>query len=159
MLRKTLPIGLAILTIGCAQPLSRPDRAVQQQIVQDRMTEWARAFNSKDLAQLATFYHQDLEVTVAWPDGRRTRGWDEESVMQEQFFLQVNRMNLVLQDPTVRVFTKEIAIVTFRHSDDIVSMNTDRDIYAGQGTMVWQRGEDDIWRIRAQHLSRDPGGF
>lgn len=158
MLRTTLLVAAACAAVaGCAQELTRQERAVQEQILRDRVSGWSRALNNRDADSLATYYHQDEALTVAWPDGRRTRGWEEEAEAIRGMFRTVARMNLVVQDLEIDVLAPNVALATFRHSADIILTTTDRDIFTGQGTLVWTKvGEEDVWRIRAEQISRDP---
>jgi ketosteroid isomerase-like protein len=157
MLRKTLLVGIVCATtLGCAQKLTRQEKAVQEQVLQDRATEWMRVLNNQEQDQLATFYHQGIELTVAWFDGHRTRGWDEESLAVEQFFRDVATLNLGLQDLVVDVLSPTIALSTFRYSADVILTTSDRDIFTGQATVVWIKDDAGEWRIYAEQMSRDP---
>lgn len=160
MRRSWLLIGLAAMLVGgCSQTTVTPQqRAVIGQVLQDRLTAWARVFNNKDRDSLAMFYDQSPQLTVAWPDGNRTRGWTDESQAEANFFTAAARVNLVVQDAAVDVLAPNVATTTFRLSMDIVYSTTARDIYSGQGTLVWIKGKDGQWRIHDQHLSQTPGG-
>jgi hypothetical protein len=66
-------------------------------------------------------------------------------------------MNFALQSPDVDVLTATVAVVTFRHSVDVVWFDTRRDVWAGHGTLVFTKDpEDERWRIRRQHVSLNP---
>lgn len=158
MTRSVVLTGVAALLLtGCAQEMSRAERAVQEQIVEDRLEAWSLALNNRDLDTLAAYYHQDPSLTVAWPDGRRTRGWLEEQAAQEEFFGGILSLNVVPQDRVVEVLGARAAVATFRYSADIVLANTDRDIFSGQGTILWTKPEGTTeWVIHAEHLSRNP---
>lgn len=156
MVRALLLAGVAgIALTGCAQEMSRAERSVQEQILSDRLTGWSRTLNNRDADSLAAFYHQAGTLTVAWPDGRRTRGWEEEAAAQQEFFRGIATLNIALQDQAVEVLDSDVAVTTFRYSADLILTSTDRDIFSGQGTLVWVKPEgSDTWVIHAEHLSR-----
>lgn len=158
MLRSTMLLGLAgVLVAGCSQQLSRQEIAVEEQRVRERVTGWARAIGNRDTGELAAFYHQVPELTVAWMSGTRTRGWEEERETQRQFFRSIARANLVISDLSVEILSATVALTTFRHSSDIIKTSTDRDIFSGNGTIVWMRDEtDNLWKIHAAQISRNP---
>lgn len=156
MLRPTLLIGLsAVIVASCTQRMTRQEQAVEEQLVRDRATAWVRAYNNRTLDSLAEFYLQGPELTVAWPDGRRTRGWEEESAAQREYLREVTTMNLVVQDLQIEVFSPVVALTTFRHSADAVR-GTERDLFTGLGTLVWTKSGTGSWVIRALQLSRTP---
>jgi ketosteroid isomerase-like protein len=157
MLRRTLLIGIAGVTLAsCAQRMTRQEQALEEQMVRDRATAWVRAFSNRDVDSLATFYLQDPDLTVAWPDGRRLNGWDAESQAQRGYFDGMTTMNLVAQDLQVRVLAPDAALVTFRHSTDEIR-GTNRDLFSGQGTLLWTKLDAaGSWVILAQQLSRTP---
>lgn len=158
MRRSVLLAGVtAVLLSGCTQEMSRSERAVQEQVLRDRLTAWSRVLNNRDADSLAAFYHQVPELTVAWPDGQRTRGWEEEAAAQREFFRGVVTMNLVVQDAVVEVLGFDAALTTFRYSADLILTSTERDIFSGYGTLVWTRAEgSDTWVIHTEHMSRNP---
>lgn len=158
MMRSLLLIGVvAAVLAGCSRSITRQERAVQEQALSERVAEWARTLNNRGQNALAEFYYQGPELTVAWPTGNRTRGWEEKSAALADFFHSVARLNIVVQEVTIDLITHDVALATFRHSADIILTTTDRDIFTGQGTMVWVKDPDDeIWRIRAEQVSRDP---
>jgi ketosteroid isomerase-like protein len=157
MLQRTLLVLLASAPLAsCAPKMTPQERSVEEQVVRDRATSWVRAFNNRQLDSLATFYLQTPELTVAWPDGQRTSGWEEESAAQREAFRGLSTVNLVAQDVRVEVFAPNVAAATFRHSTDEIR-GTERDLFAGHGTMIWikpdPRGQ---WLIRALQMSRSP---
>ena len=160
MMRSLLLIGVvAAVLAGCARPITRQERSVQEQLVSERVADWARTFNNRGQNALAEFYYQGPELTVVWPSGNRTGGWEEQAQALAAFYRDVARLNIVVQDVSVELLTHDVALATFRHSADIILTTTDRDIFTGQGTMVWMKNPDDeIWRIRAEQVSRDPQG-
>ncbi len=158
MLRSKMLLGLAgLLVAGCAQRLSRQVIAVEEQAVRERVTEWARAVNNRDTRELAAFYHQVPELTVAWTSGTRTRGWEEEHEEQRRFFRSIARSNLVISDLSIEILSATAAVTSFHHSSDIIKTSTDRDIFSGNGTIVWMKDEaDNMWKIHTAQLSRNP---
>lgn len=158
MRRSVLLAGVtAAVLSGCAQEMSRSERSVQEQILRDRLTAWSRVLNNRDADSLAAFYHQVPDLTVAWPDGRRTRGWEEESAAQREFFRGVATMNFVVQDAAVEVLGFNAALTTFRYSADLFLTSTEREIFSGLGTLVWTRPEgSNTWAIHLEHISRTP---
>ncbi len=158
MLRTTLLVAVVCAAAaGCSPQLTRQERAVQERILSDRMTAWARVLNNRDRDSLAIFYDQVPELTVAWPDGRRTHGWEEQAEAVRDFFRVVARINRVVQEEAIDVLSLDVAVATFRHSTDIILMTTDREIFTGQGTLVWVRNEARDWVIHLEHISRNPG--
>jgi hypothetical protein len=156
MVRRTLLIGLAGAGLASCTPRMTPqERSVEEQVVRDRTNAWIRQFNNRNRDSLATYYLQSSDLTVAWP-GSRSSGWDDESATQQEYFRGVSTLNLVAQDLRVEVLAPNVALATFRHSTDEIR-GTDRDLYSGNGTLVWVRPEPrSAWVIRAAHLSRAP---
>lgn len=157
MLRSSLPVAvICAAAIGCtSSDLPPQERAVQEQALGERVQSWSRIFNNRDRDSLATFYEDNMQVTMATAAGDRFQGWDEVSRALRDFYQSIARVNLVLQDVSVDVITRDVAITSFRHSTDIILASTDRDLFSGQGLFVWVRdGETDTWRIRAQIMSR-----
>ena len=147
------------VAIGCtSSELPPQDRAVQEQALGDRVQSWSRIFNNRDRDSLATFYEDNMQVTMVMPTGDRYQGWDEVSAALRDFYRSIARVNLVLQDVRVDVITRDVAVTAFRHSTDIILASTDRDLYSGQGVLVWVRDkETDMWKIRVQIMSRIGG--
>ena len=150
--------GLALA--GCqAGSMTRQEVAVQEQNLEARVQAWAKAFNNRQRDSLATFYDQTASLSMAWPDGDRRNGWDEESAKQEEFFATARQVNLVLQDPRVDILSARAAVVTFRHAMDVIvgDVNPERRYFSGQGTLVWWRADEKSpWLIRAGQVSETP---
>lgn len=157
MWSRTLLAGIAgVVLASCSPTMTPQDRAVEAQLVRDRTTAWVRAYNNRAVDSLATYYLQTADLTVVWPGGQRASGWEEESGIQRDYFRELRTVNMVAQDVRVEVLGMAAALVTFRHSTDEIR-GSDRDLYAGQGTLVWVKPEPRApWVIRAQHLSRAP---
>jgi hypothetical protein len=161
-MRHTLLLGLACIGLAaCAPKMTPQDRTVQEGVVRDRVTAWARTFSNHDRDSLPSYYEQTPDFTFAWPDGRRTNGWEEESKAQAEFFTNVTQTNLVLQDVKVEVLSPSTAVATFRHSADFIvggtSGNPARNYFTGLGTMVWVRPDSKgSWVLGAGQLSETP---
>ncbi len=160
MLRHSLVIGLACVGLAACQPsMSRQERAVEEQVIRDQLTAWTRAFTNRQQDSLAMFYHQSPDLTVAWPDGKRSSGWEEEQQAQRAFFSQAGQVNLVLQDVRVEVFTPTLAQVTFRHTADLIvgDINPQRRYFTGSGTMIWMKPDArGSWVIHTEQISETP---
>jgi len=157
MLRRTLLVLLAGAPLASCTPTMTPqERSVEEQMVRDRTTAWVRALNNRQVDSLATYYLQAPELTVAWPGGQRTGGWEEESAAQREAFRGLSTLNLVAQDVRVEVLAPNVAVATFRHSTDEIR-GTDRDLFTGHGTMIWIKPDPrGRWVIRALQMSRSP---
>ncbi|MBI4501920.1 MAG: nuclear transport factor 2 family protein [Gemmatimonadetes bacterium] len=144
---------LTLLACGPA-PLSLRERAVIQQGVRARLDDWAKAVNNKNPDGLASFYHHGPDLTVAWSDGRRTRGWEEEDAVQRDFLGKTSQITFTVIDPVIDPVARGVAIANYGVS---VDMDQDgvRSVSAGQGTSVWAKDPtDQVWRIRALHTGR-----
>ncbi|HEX9729188.1 MAG TPA: hypothetical protein VGA37_11845 [Gemmatimonadales bacterium] len=156
MVRSVLLVGLLGFLVACTPQLSRQDRAVLEQVMNERVAGWERAMSNRDQNEIASFYHQVQGVSLAWPNGRRTQGWDDATLAIGDFFRGVARLNFSLQDTNVEILSAGACVATFRFSADVVLSSTDRDIYTGQGTIVWTTDEAGEWRIHTAQLSRSP---
>lgn len=162
MVRHALLIGLTCVALAaCERQMTPQDRAVEEQLVRDRVSVWARTFSNRQRDSLATFYQQAPELTFAWPDGRRTSGWEEESRAQQDFFTNVTQSNLVLQDVKAEIITPRFALVTFRHTADFIvggsGGNPARNYFTGLGTMLWTKPDPaGVWVVLAGQLSATP---
>ena len=145
--------GLMLLACGPA-PLSLRQRAVIVQEARARLDDWAKAIGTRNPDSLAFYYHHGPELTVAWSDGRRTRGWEEEAAVQRDFLGKTSQINLTLIDPVIDPVVRDVAIANYGISVDMVQ-NGERSVSAGQGTSVWAKDPTDrVWRIRALHTGR-----
>lgn len=150
--------GLSMLcaaVLGCGPPpLSLADRAVIEQAVRARLEGWVKAINNRSPDGLASYYHHGPDLTVAWSDGRRTRGWEQERVVQGEFLAKLSQVNFTLGDPVIDVIDQQVAIASYGLSIDMISEGQ-RTTSAGQGTIVWVKDRaDDIWKIRALQTAR-----
>ncbi len=151
MRRPTL--NTALLVVGLAacggmEPINDP-RLLGE--VHDRFDAWVKAWNDHSTTGLEPFYLHTSSLTFTWPNGERTRGWAEESRLQQQFLPTVTLMNLVPRDPVVLLVRKNLALVSFEFSLDLTT-GGNRQIGPGQGIMLWQPGKGG-WQIYAAQLS------
>lgn len=161
MRRQVLVVVAAGAALAACQPrtMTRQEIAAQEQAVQGKVNAWATAFANQQRDSLATFYSQTAALTMAWPDGERTMGWDEEAAKQMQFFNEARQVNFVLQDPRTRILSPTTAVTTFRHSMDIIigDVNPERHYFPGQGTLLWARADDQSpWVIQVGQVSQTP---
>lgn len=159
-MRIVLVAALAALAgAACAGELSPHQRAVEQQILEDRLASWTRLMNNQALDSLGQSYRHDSTLTATGPDGRRSRGWIEHEAALRAMFQAVSTLNLVVQDPHIDLLSSDVAVVTFRYSMDQILRNELRDVFAGRGTQVWVRDHGaGRWVIAASHLARTPTG-
>jgi len=161
MRRQMLGAVLAGVALAACRPaaMTRQEIAVQEQNLDARVQGWARAFSNRDRDSLATFYDQTAALSMAWPDGDRRSGWEDEMAKHQEFFNLARQVNLVLQDPRVEVLSPSAAIVTFRYAMDVIigEVSPERRYFTGQGTMVWTRVDDrSPWVIHVGQISETP---
>lgn len=159
MRRSHLLLMLAgVALIACSSELSLRARAEAEQAVQARVDTWVRAMNNMDLDSLLVLHSQTPELTVIWADGRVAHGWEEEKQLHEQALQGVDRVNFGVQNIEIQVLSREIALVTFRHSTDVILADGERGTpTAGFVTMVWTKDRaDGEWKILLEHHSVRP---
>ena len=146
---------LCAAMVACAQEMTQREEALARQAVRDRASAWVKAMNSAQLDSIATFYLQAPELTVLWPDGRRTEGWDSTRVAIREFYGGINYMNFVVSEVEVQVLSPDAALSLLRHSTDIVQRNGQRlPVQAGQGSVLWVKDpEDNQWKIDMSHIA------
>ena len=144
--------------LGCEAPgLSPQQREVEEQFLEDRLTEWTTALNNRATENLAGIYENSPGLTVVWADGRRALGHEEQQQAIQDLYNTAEQLNFVTQSPVIDVLTSSVAVVTFRHSMDIRFFDTRRQLSSGYGTLVFVKDEaDDVWRIRTQLISITP---
>ena len=151
----TCSVALAsVFLLGCEVPeLTRQQRAVDEQTVQNLVTKWATALNNRELDSLPAMYVNSPELSVLWIEGNTASGPEEFTQMMQDFYSRAEFMNFALQSPEVDVLTATVALVTFRHSMDIRWFDTRRDVWGGHGTLLLTKDPvDERWRIRRQHV-------
>ncbi len=148
----------SVFLLGCESPgLSRQQRAVEEQTVQNRVTEWTNALNNRAVEDLMGLYLNSPDLSVLWIEGNTARGFDEFDQMIQNFYMNSSFMNFAVQSPEVDVLTATVAVVTFRHSVDIQWFDNQRDLWGGHGTLVLTKDPvDERWKIRRQHVSLNP---
>ena len=148
----------SVFLLGCESPgLSRQQRAVEEQTVQNRVTEWTNALNNRAVEDLMGLYLNSPDLSVLWIEGNTAKGFDEFDQMIQNFYMNSSFMNFAVQSPEVDVLTATVAVVAFRHSVDIQWLDTQRDLWAGHGTLVFTKDPvDERWKIRRQHVSLNP---
>lgn len=153
-----LPLVVAATLAACGpRQLSQQERTVAEQRLDAQVKLWERAVNSLKPDSMAMVYDHSPDFTAGWGDGRRTRGWEQESQAQRDFIARTKAFNFDLQDPVTEVLNREVAVTTFRYSADVTDSLTGRALYPGQGTMVWVKDPaDQTWKIRALQMSRTP---
>jgi ketosteroid isomerase-like protein len=156
---RRLPLLLVftcITLVACSVDMSVRARTEAEQELQTRVDDWVRAMNNMDLAFLATMHHRVPELKVIWPDGRVAHGWDEEQALYQQATEGVDRINFGVQNVEIEVLTRDIALVTFRHSTDIIREDGERGMpTAGSVTIVWVKDAGE-WKIHLEHHSVRP---
>ncbi len=151
----TCSVAIAsVFLLGCEAPeLTRKQRAVDEQTVQNLITAWATALNNRELEALPAMYVNSPDLSVLWIEGNTASGPEEFAQMMQDFYVRAEFMNFALQSPKVDVLTATVALVTFRHSMDIRWFDTRRDVWGGHGTLVLTKDPvDERWRILRQHV-------
>ncbi len=148
----------SVVLLGCEVPeLTRQQRAVDEEAVQNLVTAWATALNNRELEDLAPLYVNSPDLSVLWIEGNTARGFEEFHETMQDFYGRTRFLNFSVQSPQVDVLAKNVAVVTFGHSVDVVWFDTRRDVWAGHGTLVLTKDPvDERWRIHRQHVSVNP---
>ncbi len=155
---KLLPLALAVALVACAPwELTRQERAVEEQLIQGRVQLWEQSLNTLKPDSMALAYEQTPDFSAAWPDGRRTRGWEQEAQAQKDFAARTKAFNFDVQETVIEVLSPAVAVVTFHHASDVADSLSGRAVYSGQGTMVWRKDPaDKTWKIHTLQISRTP---
>lgn len=148
-MKRILLFGAAVLLTACGQDLTPQQRAVEEEAVNGRLQAWDRAMDNRWLDSLAAIYDHSASMSVAWPDGHRTRGWDQERLAENEFFSSISFMNLGVQDPVTVVLSPDVAVTTFHHSTDVIVSGVRQPVTSGQATFVWVR--DPAEKLEALH--------
>ena len=158
MRRSHLLLSLTCITlIGCTPEMSLRARAEAEQQIQAHMDTWVRGMNNRDWDTLLLMHHAVPELKVIWQDGRIARGWEEEQALHQESLEGVDRINFGVQNVEIEVLTREIALVTFRHSTDVIMDDGERGTpTAGSVTMVWVKDDAGDWKIHLEHHSVRP---
>ena len=153
----TLVLACAVL-LACTDSLSLRELRVEEQAVEAQLSTWVRSINNREHDSVAAMYHQVPELTVVWPDGHISRGWEEEQLAQTELFNSIERINFVKQSPQIEILSPKVALTTFRHSWDVVHLGGRPDTpRAGSVTVVWVKDTmDNMWKIHTEHISLVP---
>jgi hypothetical protein len=155
---KLLPLALAVALVACApRQLTQQERAVEEQVIQGRVQLWEQTMNTLKPDSMGMLYEQSPGFSEAWPDGRLTRGWDQQEQALKDFTARTKSFNFDVQDPVIDILTPAVAVVTFRHASDVADSVSARVLYSGLGTMVWVKDRSDkVWKIHTLQISRNP---
>ena len=155
-----LLVFICVALVACSVDMSVRARTAAVQELNTRIDAWVRATNNMDLDFLATMHHRVPELKIIWPDGRVAHGWDEEQALHQEATEGVDRINYGVQNVEIEVLTRDVALVTFRHSTDIILEDGERGMpTAGSVTMVWVKDGGE-WKIHLEHHSvRPPSAY
>jgi hypothetical protein len=153
-----LTLALAAALVACGpQQLSRQELAVEEAALEQQVQLWERSVNSVKPDSMALAYEHSPAFSAAWPDGMRTRGWDEEEAAQREFTSRTSAYNFDVQDPVIEILAPNVAVTTFSHTTDVADSLSGRALYSGRGTIVWVKDPaDKIWKIHTLQVSRTP---
>jgi len=147
---------ICVTLVACSVDMSVRARTAATQELNTRIDDWIRATNNMDLDSLAVMHHDVPELKVVWPDGSVTHGWDEEQAMYRESIQGVARINFGVQNREIEVLRRDVALVTLRHSTDVILEDGERGSpTAGSVTMVWVKDDGD-WKIHVEHHSVRP---
>ncbi len=155
----TLSVALASAAVlGCEPPaMSLQQRAVEQQFLSNRVSQWATALNNAAQDTLASLYEDSPSLRVVWPDGSAAIGFEENEQAIADIYDQWEMVNYGPISPEVHIINAEVAIVTFAHSLDIRFVDSRRQVASGHTTLVFVKdAADGLWKIRRQHISVNP---
>ena len=149
MNRRQLMGGVAALVALMGAP-ARAEGPVAG--IKEFMAAYDRAFNAKDLAQLAKFYHADVTIyegggiNNGWADYRDNHLGPELKEFENLEFSHSNVVSHLLDKAaTVAYVTSE-----YRLKAKVKEREVDS---GGLETLVLIKGDDGTWRIRHAHTS------
>ena len=155
----TLSVVLASAAVlGCEPPsMTLQQRAVEQQFVSNRVSQWTTALNNAAQDTLKSLYEDSPRLRVVWPDGNAALGFEENGQAIADNYDQWEMVNYGPISPEVHVINAEVAIVTFGHSLDIRFVDNRRRVASGHTTLIFVKdAADGLWKIRRQHISINP---
>jgi hypothetical protein len=153
---RLLPLALLGAAAACAPKLTRQQAAVEQQVITGQLQLWERGMISLKPDSMALVYEHSQDFMGAWPDGKRTHGWQEEEQAQKDFAANTQTYNFDVQDAATQVLSTSIAVTTFGHGSDVTD-KAGRGLYQGAGTIVWLKDpQTNAWLIHAIQVSRNP---
>jgi hypothetical protein len=131
---------------------------VEEEAVGARLQTWARGMNNRWIDTIAAVYEHSSTMTVAWPTGRVSKGWDDERNAEKEFFESISFMNLGVQNPSTVIISPTVAVTTFLHSTDIVINGQRQPVTSGPATFVWvkdlsEQKPADQWKLHAAQWS------
>lgn len=143
-------VAAAFATLTLATSPARAADPVQS--VKDFMSAYDRAFNAKDLAQLAKFYDADVTIyegggiNTGWADYRDNHLGPELKEFLELEFSHSDVVPHILdKDATIAYVTSEYHLKVKMKERDVDS--------GGLETLVLIKGKDGGWKIRHAHTS------
>ena len=144
--------ALLLLAAGCEPAtVGVTNRAKIVQSVHAQLTVWTRAVNNRSLDTLALLYRREPNLIALWPDGERTRGWNEWTAKWKRGDAGLAQLNYVVEGAVVEAVTGDAGIATFRTSTDAVSAGQ-RTTVRGRVMQVWTRDPaDGRWKIHAEY--------
>jgi ketosteroid isomerase-like protein len=150
----------SVAVLGCApRGITPQQRAVEEQFVGDRMNEWTTALNNREIENLTALYHNVPALSVIWPSGQRSIGFEAQEQAVQNMYNQAQYMNFVTQSPETDILSEEWAVTSYRYSLDVRYFDTRRELWSGFGTLLWAKdATDQLWKIHLQHLSVTPPG-
>ena len=153
---RLLPLALVGAAAACAPKLTPQQAAVEQQVIDGQLKLWERGMVSLKPDSMALVYEHSPGFVGAWPDGKRTHGWQEEEQAQKAFADSTQTYNFDVQGANTQVLTTSLALTTFGQGTDVTDKHG-RAIYQGAGMIVWVKDPTDhVWRIHAIEVSRNP---
>ena len=161
MRRSFLLVAFASIALtACTRELSLRGLSEAQQEVQGRFDAWVLAMNNMDLTIMVQMSNAVPELTVISADGQVAHGSEEAEALHQRSFEGVDRINFGVQNVEIQILTRRIALVTFRHSTDIILTNGERAApNAGYVSMVWLKDRaDNQWKVHMEHHSINPPG-
>ena len=155
---KRLAVFAAVAFVACSSDLTPQQRAVEEEAVGTRLQLWAKALNNRWVDSIAAVYEHTPTMTVAWPNGRVSKGWDDERQAEKDFFESISYMNLGVQNAVTVVVSPTVAVTTFRHSTDIVTNGVRQPVTSGPAMIVWVKDlsepkQQEQWKIHAAQWS------
>src|SRR5207245_6233821 len=111
-----LVVGLA--ACGGTEPINDP-RLLGE--VHDRFDAWVKAWNDHSATALEPFYLHTSYLTFSWPNGERTRGWAEESRLQQKFLPTVMMVKLVPRETAVLLVRMTLVLIRFVYLLDLTT--------------------------------------
>ena len=141
---------LLLLLAGALSSVAAPAEGPGEKAVKAFVEAYDRAFNAKDLARLAEFYHPDVtifeggHVNTGWPDYRDNHLGPELKEMADLRFAHV--------DVVPHVLSESLAYMTaeYRLKATIAGKLVEAE---GLETLVLLKGAEGSWRIRHSHTS------